>query len=32
MGQNGAVLGQILHFNPFPKKKTSKRGAKKVET
>ena len=31
MGQNGAVLGQIPHFGPFPFKKFSKRGAKKVE-
>ena len=31
MGQNGAVLGQIPHFGPFPLEKISKRGAKKVE-
>ena len=30
MGQNGAVLGQMPHFGPFPLKKISKRGAKKV--
>jgi len=29
MGQNGAVLGQMPHFGPFPLKKISKRGAKK---
>jgi hypothetical protein len=31
MGQNGAVLGQIPYFGPFPLKKISKRGAKKKE-
>jgi hypothetical protein len=31
MGQNGAVLGQIPHFGPFPLEKISKRGARKVE-
>jgi hypothetical protein len=31
MGQNGAVLGQIDHFGPFPLEKISKRGAQKVE-
>jgi hypothetical protein len=31
MGQNGAVLGQIPHFGPFPFEEISKRGAKKVE-
>jgi hypothetical protein len=31
MGQNGAVLGQILHFDPFPLQKINKRGAEKVE-
>ena len=30
MGQN-AVVGQILHFGPFPLKKINKRGAKMVE-
>ena len=29
MGQNGAVLGQMPHFGPFPLKKISKRDAKK---
>jgi hypothetical protein len=31
MGQNDPVVGQILHFGPFPLKKNNKRGAKKVE-
>ena len=31
MGQNNPVIGQILHFGPFPLKKIYKRGAKKVE-
>ena len=31
MGRNGAVLGQILHFGPFPLEKINKRDAKKVE-
>jgi hypothetical protein len=30
MEWNGPVVGQILHFGPFPLKKISKRGAKKV--
>ena len=29
MGQNGAVVGQVSHFGPFPFEKISKRGAKK---
>ena len=29
MGQNGAVIGQLTHFGPFPFEKISKRGAKK---
>jgi len=29
MGQNGAVLGRMPHFGPFPLKKISKRDAKK---
>jgi hypothetical protein len=31
MGQNDPVVGQILHFGPFPLKKFNMRGAKKVE-
>jgi hypothetical protein len=30
MGQNDPVVGQILHFGPFPSEKINKRGAKKV--
>jgi len=29
MGQNGAVVGQVPHFGPFPLEKISKRGTKK---
>jgi len=29
MGQNGAVVGQVPHFGPFPLLKISQRGAKK---
>jgi hypothetical protein len=29
MGQNGAVVGHVPHFGPFPLEKNSKRGAKK---
>ena len=29
MGRNGAVVGQVPHFGPFPFNKFSKRGAKK---
>jgi len=28
---NDLVVGQILHFGPFPLQKIDKRGAKKVE-
>jgi len=31
MGQNGAVVGQVPYFGPFPLEKISKRGAKKGE-
>jgi hypothetical protein len=31
MGQNGAILGQVPHFGPFPLKKISIWGAKKAE-
>jgi len=31
MGQNTKAVGQILHFGPFLKEKSNKRGAKKVE-
>ena len=31
MGQSDPVVGQILHFGPFPFEKINKRGAKKVE-
>jgi hypothetical protein len=30
MGQNGAVVGQVPHFGPFPLEKISKRGGKSV--
>ena len=29
MGQNGAVVGHVLHFGPFPLTNFSKRGAEK---
>ena len=32
MGQNGAVVGQVPHFGPFPFEKISRRGAKKSGT
>ena len=31
MGQNDLVVGQILHFGPFPFEKINKMGAKEVE-
>jgi hypothetical protein len=31
MGRNGAVVGQVPHFGPFPLEKISIRGAKRVE-
>jgi hypothetical protein len=31
MGQNGAVVGQVPHFGPFPFEKSAKGGPKWVE-